>query len=283
MLNAHMSRKGASGEPEGVSWGRVPFIALKGSDDELPLLNLIRGQIDAYDQLQSKSTDGLLDDADPIIVLRNVSPDVDGLIGTRNLLKNSRIATIDENGGAEYLQVHPDINAVQVKLEHLRKDIREFGAGVDTQDVKFGSNPSGVALRSMYQDLDIYTNNLETEFATFVESLKYFFDLWLEFRGVGSAKEWRDYRVTVKLDRDMMINEGELISNTATLQALVSQETLDEYNPAVKSHTEEQARRDAEAAKDTERRDKESETAAFLDALNAAKPPEAVDEDTDGD
>ena len=43
-----------------------------------------------------------------------------------------------------------------------------------------------------------------------------------------------------------MINETELIENTAKLSGLVSQETLDNYNPAVDSHDIERERRENE-------------------------------------
>ena len=230
----------------GVGWGRVPFIFIKSGDDELPLLNLIKEQIDAYDLHMSKSSDSLLDDIDPVLVLRSYSSEIGELQAARKLLKDFRIAAVDGDGDAKYLQVQADISATQAKLEHLRKDIREFGASVDTQDVKFGSNPSGIALRAMYQDLDIYINGIETEFEVFFDNLKFFFDKWLEYRGIGTAEQWGAYRVIVTLVRDMMINEGEYIDKAAKLQGMVSQQTLDEYLPIVESHEVEQARRDAE-------------------------------------
>lgn len=254
----------------GISWGRVPFIALKGNEDELPLLNAIKAQIDAYDALQSKTVDSLIDDIDPVIVLKNISAEIGGLVATRNLLKSSRIAALDENGDASYLQVNTDISATEQKLEHLRKDIREFSFSVDTQDVKFGSNPSGVALKAMYQDLDIYVEGLEMEFEVFIEGLKYFFDRWLEFRQIGTVEQWADYRVIVTLDRDMMINNSALIDDTVKLAALVSQETLDNYNPAVENHEVEQARREAESQAELERKTAQSELYAFEEARQNA-------------
>jgi len=254
--NSHMRRQISAADTEtgeeaidyeDISWGRIPFIALKGDEDELPLLNVIKDHIDAYDMLDSESVDTIHDDIDPLLVVENMSPDVGGLTQARELIKNSRIISTDSDGKVYYVQVKADITAAQMKQEALRKEIREFSATVDTQDIKFGSNPSGVALKAMYQDLDTYINGLETEFEVFMENLKYFFDRWLEFRGIGTVEQWEQYKATFTLDRDMMINEDALMDNAVKLQNLgVSQETLFGYIPFVESAEVEKARLSAE-------------------------------------
>lgn len=240
---AHMELPGI-----GITWGRVPFIAFKGNEDELPMLNIIRQQIDSYDRLQSKSTDALLDDIDPVLALEGYSPELGDLIKQRHIMQNSRIVAIGTGGKAYYVQANPDITAVQQKLELLRKDIMAFGQAIDSQDVKFGSNPSGVALRSMYQDLDVYINGLETEFSSFMQQLKYFFDIYLEFKGIGTAEQWSEYEVSVKFDRDMMVNSEADINETVLLASTgVSQYTQDLWNPAVETPEIENQRREQEA------------------------------------
>ncbi len=241
IATAHMLK---NGDPYG--WGRVPFIALKGNNDELPLLNIIKDYIDAYDMLSSKSVDTLLDDIDAVLVLKGYAPELGSLASQRQIIQNSRVVAVAEDGGAEYLTVKTDISAVQMKLEALYKNIMQFSNTVDTNDVKFGTNNSGIALKAMYQNLDIYCNGLEKQFRAFIGNLKYFFDLWLEYRGIGSAAKWQEYKVAATLDRDMLIDTTALIDQTVKLQGLVSQETLDNYNPAVKDHETEQKRREKE-------------------------------------
>lgn len=228
------------------SWGKVPFIALKSCRDEKPLLKIIKSQIDSYDELQSKSVDGLIDDIDPVLLLKGMSAEIKDLAEARYLIKNLRIASVESDGDARYIQVNPDISATQTKLENLEKDIKEFSCTVSTQDIEFGSNPSGIALKAAYQDLDIFINKLETQFEVFMQNLKYFFDTNLIIQGKFTEEELANLDITVTLDRDMMINETELIENTSKLSGLVSQETLDNYNPAVESHEIEQERRDKE-------------------------------------
>ena len=228
------------------SWGEVPFICLKSSEDEMPLLKLIKSYIDAYDTLNSNSVDTLVDDTHAIIILRGLSGDIKDLVEAKQFLTSLGIASVDENGDVSYLQANINIDNVQKKLENLKKDIKEFSCTVNTQDIQLGNNPSGVALKASYQDLDTYMNDLETEFELFIENLKKFFDKFLVLKGEFSEQEVAQTKITVTLDRDMMMNETELIENTAKLSGLVSQETLDNYNPAVESHQIEEERREQE-------------------------------------
>ena len=138
------------------------------------------------------------------------------------------------------------LSMLRSELENLKKDIKEFSCTVNTQDIQLGNNPSGVALKASYQDLDTYMNDLETEFELFMQQFKYFFDKWLVFKKEFTEAELQTTDITITLDRDMMMNETELIENTAKLSGLVSQETLDNYNPAVESHEIEQERREQE-------------------------------------
>jgi len=260
---------------EALSWGKVPFIAFKANEDELPLLNLIREPVDAYDEITSKTADALMDDIDPIIILKNYDPSIGSLTRAAQLLRSSRMMAVGEEGGADYLKVGTDITSAQSKLESLRKDIREFSSTVDTQDLKVGSNPSGVALKSMYQDLDIYTDGLEVEFEVFIDNLKYFFDRWLEFKSVGTVEQWSEYRVIVTLDRDMLINEKDILENATKLVALgVSQETIDAYNPAIESHEIEEARRATQREK--EKKLREEEANALFSFGNSQNPQNGI-------
>lgn len=230
-------------------WGRIPFIFLKSSDDEMPLLKLIKSYIDAYDELNSKSVDSLIDDIEPVVLFKGISAEIHDLTEAKELFYTLKSASVEEQGDVNFLQAKIDIDNVQKKLENIKKDIKEFSCTVNTQDIQFGSNPSGIALKAAYQDLDICMNDIETEFELFMQQLKYFFDKYQVFKGNFTEQELAQLDITVTLDRDMMLNETELIENTAKLSGLVSQETLDGYNPAVESHEIEQERRDNEEDK----------------------------------
>lgn len=230
----------------GVSWGKIPFVNLKATDDEMPLLNTVKDNVDTYDKLASKTADALIDDADPIIIIKNISQEVGGLVNAREIIKNTRILSVDADGGAETLSSGIDISSNEIKLTSLENTIKKTLKIIDIAESKFGLNPSGEALKALYQDLDTYINRFEKKFRVSMQELKYFVDMWQSFLGNGTFEQLQAFTLNVKLDRDMMINETALISNTVSLSGLVSQETLDGYNPAVINHEVEQKRREAE-------------------------------------
>lgn len=235
------------------SWGKVPFVWLKGTNDEMPLLNIVKSYVDAYDKLNSESVDTLRDDLDTILVLKNYTSETGKLIEAYKKIKELKIIAVDSDGGVSLLKNDPNITSIQEKLQHLKKEIEDFTSTVDIKEIQLGNNPSGIAIKSAFQDTDTYINDIEVEFELFIENLKYFFDKYLDWTGKVSLDVSSKYKVIATLDRDMMINETELIENTSKLQGLVSQETLDNYNPAIESHEIEQARREAEAEKNAEK------------------------------
>ena len=218
----------------GESWGKIPFIAFKATDDEKPLLNFIKAHIDSYDKLDSNSIDSLVDDLDPLLVFKGISPNVKDLIEARELAKVTRTVSLDADGDAHFIQAQTAITAYLEKLQAIRKDIFKFGYGVDTQDARFGGNPNQLEIKSLYQDLDTYTDGLERQFQNFIDNFKYFFDMWYELTGKGSFDIAQSYKVLVKLDRSMMINQSAQIDDTVKLANTgVSQKTIMEFNPVV--------------------------------------------------
>lgn len=231
----------------GISWDRIPFICFKATDDEKTLLSFIKELIDSYDVLNSRSVDGLVDDLDPILVLKGISPAVGDLIEARELAKMTRTISVDSDGDASYIQAQTPIQNHLQKMENLRRDIIKFGYGVDYEDASFGGNPNQLVIKSLYQNLDTYTDGLERHFQDFINDLKYFFDKWYELTGKGSFEESQKYKLLVKLDRSMMINQSAQIEDTVKLaQTGVSQKTILEFNPIVQDVELEQERIDEE-------------------------------------
>lgn len=236
----HMTGKNG----EGVSWGRVPFIALKGDEDELPLLNECKTDIDSYDYIKSKGLDSIIDDIDAVLVVEDISPEMGELSRARKLVQNSRIMAVDKGGNAHFEKVDANIDAIVKQLEVIAKDIQDNTSTVDVTTIEFGSNPSGKAMRTFYEPLNDWTNGFEAEFRAYFENLKYFFDMWASWKGgYGSFEELQKIKLTVTLDRDMMIDEDGIIANLVNLGDEISQETRDELNPYVESHEKEEERR----------------------------------------
>lgn len=219
---------------ENVSWGRIPFVAFKGTTDEKPLLNFIKEHIDTYEKLDSDSADSLVDGLDPILVFKGISPNVKDLIEARELAKVTRTISLDTDGDAHFIQSQPVISAYSEKMNSLRKDIFKFGYGVDIQEIRLGGAPNQLEIKSFYQDLDTYTDSLERNFQNFIDNLKYFFDKWWELTGRGSFEIAQSYKVLIKFDRSALMNTSALIDDCMKLQSTgLSQKTLLELNPVV--------------------------------------------------
>ena len=229
ILHSHMIQ-----DNEGISWDKIPFIVFKGTNDEKSMLEFIKEYIDNYDELNSKSVDGLNDDLDPLLVFKGISPDVKDLLEAREIAKMTRTVSLDTDGDAHYIQAQTNIDAYNSTLVRLKRDLINFGYGIDFEDARFGGNPNQLVIKSLYQNLDTYTDGLERHFQNFINELKYFFDKWYEFTRKGSFDEVQKYTIGIELDRSMMINESSLIDDTVKLAGTgISQKTLLEHNPIV--------------------------------------------------
>lgn len=221
-------------EGQGVSWGKIPFIALKGTDDEKTMLSFVRTFIDCYDMIASKGSDGIQDDIDPILIFKGISAEVSHLSEAREIVKSTRTMSLDPDGDAFYLQAETDVSRYLSYLEMLKKCIIQFGYGVDFEDNRFGGNPNQLVVKALYQGMDTYVDGLERQFQDFMENLKYFFDKYMEWSGKGSFDEYQKYKLLIKLDRSMMINLSSAIDDTIKLaQTGISEKTILEFNPVV--------------------------------------------------
>ena len=242
----HLKKEDGSGE----SWERVPFIFFKGCDDELPLLNECKSDIDSYDLTKSKGIDSILDDIDAVLVVEDISPEMGELASARKMVQNSRIVSVERGGKAHFEKVDANITAIAQQLELIKKDIQDNTSTVDLTTIQLGTNPSGKSMKTFYESLNIWCNGFEAEFRVFMSNLKYFFDKWLSwYGGFGTFEQLQAIPITFELDRDMIIDETEIIDNVVKLQDKISQETLDEMNPWVENHEKEQERRDNEEKK----------------------------------
>lgn len=243
LIKTHM----ISNTGEGVSWDKVPFIPFKGNEDELPLLNEMKTDIDSYDLLKSKGIDSLIDDVDAVLVVEDMSPEMGELSRARKMVQNSRIMVVDPGGNAHFEKVDANIQAIAQQLEILKKDMQDNTSTVDLTTIQLGTNPSGESMKSFFESLNTWTNGFEAEFRAMMKSLKYFFDKWLSWKGgFGTFEELQKISITFTLDRDMMINETSIIDNLIKLQGELSQKTRDEMNPWINDPEKEQQRRDEE-------------------------------------
>ncbi|WP_438491034.1 phage portal protein [Paenibacillus sp. IHBB 3054] len=224
-----------------LNWERVPFVCFKYNSEEQPLIELIKKQVDDYDKQKSANSNNLEDLPNSIYVVKNYSGQEAG--DFRKNIAQFRVAFVDHTGGVETISLDLDTEAYSNHMEMTRKDIFEFGRGVDTQSDKFASAPSGVALRSLYQDLDLDCNDIESEFQAGLKQLLWFIDTHL---AAATGKDYTEEPVTFIFNRDVLINESEAITDASNSTGVISRETIVANHPWVTDTKEELKRIEAE-------------------------------------
>lgn len=214
-------------------WERMPLIAFKYNEEEQPLIECIKSLIDDYNLQASVNADLLADI--PNFIYKLVNYGGTNLQEFLNDLNRYRAVKLDENGDVDKLQADLQTDAVEKELLRIRKAIYEFGCGVDTQDENLG-NASGVALRYRYSDLDMDCNILETEFQSSLEQLIWFVDQYLLITGKG---DFTNEPISIIFNRDIIINESEVIANCQASFGILDDQTIRENHPWYTEQVEE--------------------------------------------
>jgi SPP1 family phage portal protein len=229
-----------NGKEQGLNWDRVPFIAFKYNEEEQPLVEIIKSLVDDYDNKKSDNANNLEDLPNSIYVVKGFGGSEAGEI--RKNLSTFRIVKIDDtdsNSGVDTISLTIDTEAFKTHMSMNRKDIYEFGRGVDTQSDKLGGDKSGVALRFLYADLDMDANIIETEFQAALEQLRWFIDVHIANTGSG---DYSNESVDFIFNRDIVINETEAVDNADKSKGVISDETIVANHPWVTDAKEEMNR-----------------------------------------
>ena len=140
-----------------------------------------------------------------------------------------KVRSIDGcDGGVETLQVQVNSENYQSILKVLKKALIDNARGFDSDDERMNANPNEMNLRSMYSKIDLDANGMEMEFQASFDDLLWFIDQHLANEGVG---DYNDVDVDIIFDRDMIVNESEMINNCKNSVGIVSTETIIANHP----------------------------------------------------
>lgn len=222
----HFSIVDDKGNTKSFTWSKVPFVYFKYNDEEQPLIKFVKSLVDDYDRNKSDNSNNLEDLPNSIYVLK----DYDGtnLGEFRRNMSLYRAVKVTGDGGVETRNLEINVEAYKTHIEQTRKDIYEFGRGVDTQSDKFGNSPSGIALKFLYNDLDMDCNIIETEFQASLEYLLWFINQHLINTRQG---DYTNENVEFIFNRDTLINESDTISNCQNSVGIISDETIVANHP----------------------------------------------------
>ena len=242
----------ADGNLQGFNWEKIPLIAFKYNSDEVPLINMCKSLQDGLNKIESQWQDQMEEDPrNTIMVLVNYDGQNLGEF-RRNLAQYGavKVRSMDgSNGDVKTLQIEVNSENYKAIIEQFKKAIVENCMGYDAKDDRIGSNANEMNLKSMYSDIELDTNDMETEFQAAFEELLWFINCHLANSGVGDFEgvDWK-----IEFNRDIMVNESSVINDIRNSVGVLSDETLIAQHPWVDDPEEELKRMQKQKEADLE-------------------------------
>lgn len=238
------------GEETGYNWQKMPLIPFRYNLEEMPLIKGIKSLQDGINTILSNFQNNMEEDArNTILVLINYDGQNLGEF-RQNLATYGAVKVRNdrEYGGGDVKTLTVEVNADNYKaiVDIFKKAIIENAMGYDAKDDRVGANANQMNIQSMYSDIDLDANGMETEYQAAFEELLWFVDAHLANVGLG---DYSSEDVRVIFNRDMLINETEIIQNINNSSSVLSEETLIEQHPWVDDPQAELDRKAAEESK----------------------------------
>jgi SPP1 family phage portal protein len=214
-------------------WNKVPFVPFKNNDMELPDLQFVKSLIDDYDITRSDISNLLTEIKDIIYALRGYEGE--SLSEFAHNMAYYHAVKIDNDGGIDKIEHTINIDAAEKHFQQLKKDITDFGQGVDKDSDTIGNSPSGIALKFLYSGLDLKCNALEENFKWSFEELLYFVNMYMQMKNIPIS----DKEIDIIFNRDIAINESQTITDCQNSKGIISDRTIIANHPYVKDLDEE--------------------------------------------
>lgn len=220
-------------EDQGFNWTKIPLIAFKYNNKEIPLIKMVKSLQDGLNLIESNFQNQMEEDPrNTILVVVNYDGENLGEF-RRNLATYGavKVRTVDGAGGdVRTLQVEVNADNYKAIIELFKKAIIENAMGYDAKDERMVGTPNQMNIQSMYNDIDLDANGMETEYQASFEDLLWFLNMHLFNVGMG---DFEQEEVEIIFNRDMMLNEGEVIDNISKSAGIISDETLVAQHPWV--------------------------------------------------
>lgn len=221
----------STGEENAQSWGRIPLVCFKSSHHEIPLLSRIKCLQDAYNTVISNFANQMEEDIhSTILVIKNYDgEDLGGFRSNLALYGAIKVRSYEgSEGSVETLTIEVNAENYKALLSLLKDAIIENARGYDAKDDRMSGNPNQMNIQSMYSDIDLDANGIETEFQASMEELLWFVNKHLANTGAGN---FDGVPVKIIFDRDVLINESEVITNCKNSVGILSDETIIKNHP----------------------------------------------------
>lgn len=244
----------ADGKP--LNWERIPLIPLKYNEQEIPLIKRVKTLQDGINVMLSDFENNMQEDArNTILVLKNYDGTNLGEF-RKNLATYGAVKVRydgETKGGVETLEINVNSENYKVILEIFKKALIENAMGYDAKDDRLAGNPNQMNIQSMYSDIDLDANEMETEFQAAFEDILWFCNAHLANTHKGN---FENETINVIFNRDMMMNESEVIANCQASMGILSDETIIGMHPWVDDPQLEIKRLEEQKKKEQEEQEK---------------------------
>jgi SPP1 family phage portal protein len=205
-----------------VLWGRVPLIPFRYNSREIPLIMSCKSLQDGINILLSDFENNMQEDArNTILVIKNY--DGQDLGEFRQNLAAYGAVKVRDDGDVNALFVEVNADNYKAILELFKKALIENCRGFNAKDDRLAGNPNQMNIQSMYSDIDLDANEMETEYQASFEELLWFVNTHLDY---AERCDFMNEDVEIIFKRDIMMNQAELMDTLYKGGLKLSNETL---------------------------------------------------------
>ncbi len=258
------------------NWSKLPFVAFKYNDEEIPLIANCKSLQDGLNTILSNFSDNMTEDArNTILVLVNYDGENLGEF-RRNLATYGAVKVRSQDGvtgDLKTLQVEVNADNYKAIISIFKKAIVENCMGYDSKDERMSGTPNQMNIRSMYNDIDLDASDMETEYQGSLEDLLWFINMHLINCGAGN---YTDETPEIVFNTDLPMDEGETLDNIQKSVGIISEHTLLSKHPWVN---------DVQAEIDTIEEEKQGKIEQYSNAfgVSMADQEESEEENTEAE
>ena len=219
----------------------VPIAVYENNSDLTGDFEKVISLIDAYDAVESDTLNDQEYFTDAYLALYGYTADSEDI----KKMKENRVLLMDEGTQAEWLIKNGNDTISENIKNRLDNDIHKFSKCPNMSDENFASNASGIAIKFKTLGTENITAIKERKFK---KGLQQRLELISQITGMLDAGfAWEE--VEIIFTRNLPTNETEIATMVATLQDIVSDETLLAQIPFVEDVQAEMERLDEQKEK----------------------------------
>ena len=217
------------------NWDRVPLIAFKRNAYEIPLIKCCKSLQDGINLMVSTFENNMCEDArNTILIIVNYDGTNLGEF-RKNLSQYGAVKVRNDGSGAggdvRSLTVEVNAENYRIILEIFKQALIENCKTYDAKDARLTGDANQMHIQTIYQDIELDAQDMETEYQAAIEDLLWFVDQHLANTGQG---DYEQIEVEITFNRNILVNETELIDNCTKSVGLLPTKLVLQKHPWVK-------------------------------------------------